>query len=172
MKTASLRKSPQLRINKGSVKNTQIKGNKRSVSSPLTKSIKRNSKRALRSMLLSPMFHTAFKVLVGVMVSTGLFYGSYIAIGRSFANEVVISKSEIVARVQKLTTLVPIGEEPYDIVRVQDPEDLKKQNAFYKDVEEGDYILMYPNLAVIYNLRSNKIAGIKQVDNIGVVPNQ
>lgn len=171
MKPVSLRKS-QSTVNKSSFKTTSVKANKRSASSPLAKSLKRNSKKALRSILLSPAFHTSFKVLMGVVVSAGLFYGSYVAIGRSFANEVVISKSEIVARVQKLTTLLPVGQQPYDIVRVQDPEDLKKQNAFYKDVEEGDYILMYPNLAVIYNLRSNKIAGIKQVDKTAGVPNQ
>ena len=83
-------------------------------------------------------------------------------IGKSFANEVVISKSEIVSRVSKLTSL-PMGE-PSDIVRVQDPEDLKKQNAFYKDIEEGDYILIYPTLAVIYNLRSNQVVAVKQAE--------
>lgn len=165
MKTVSLRKS-QSRGNKSPSNGVSSKVSKKSGSSPLAKSIKRNSKIALRSMLLSRTFHTTFKVLVGVMVSAGLFYGSYIAIGKTFANEVVISKSEIVSRVQKLTSLVPMDQDPYDIVRVQDPEDLKKQNEFYKDVEEGDYILMYPNIAVIYNLRNNKIAGIKQVETL------
>lgn len=128
--------------------------------SPLVKKMKRYGKQTLRSVLLSHTFHTSFKVFVGLFISSGLFYGSYLAIGKSFANEVVISKSEIVVRVGKLTPLPK--EEPYDIVRVQDPEDLKKQNLFYKDIEEGDYILMYPNLAVIYNLRNNEIVGVKQ----------
>ena len=128
--------------------------------SPVLKKVKRYSKEKLRSLLLSPTFHVAFKVFFGLLISSGLFYGSYLVIGRSFANEVVISKSEIISRVGKLTPLPK--EEPYDIVRVQDPDYLKKQNLFYKDIEEGDYILMYPNLAVIYNLRSNRVVGVKQ----------
>ena len=101
--------------------------------SPLVKKMKRYGKQTLRSMLLSHTFHTSFKIVTGLLVSTGLLYGSYLIVGRSFANEVVISKSEIVARVGKLTSLPQ--EEPYDIVRVQDPENLKKQNLFYKDIE-------------------------------------
>ena len=128
--------------------------------SPLVKKMKRYGKQTLRSILLSHTFHTSFKIITGLLISTGLFYGSYLAIGTSFANEVVISKGEIVTRVGKLTSLPK--EEPYDIVRVQDPEYLKKQNIFYKDIEEGDYILMYPNLAVIYNLRNNQIVAVKQ----------
>lgn len=129
-------------------------------SSPLVRKMKRYGKQTLRSMLLSHTFHTTFKIAVGVIISSGLFYGSYLVIGKSFANEIVISKSEIVARVSKLTTLPE--EEPYDIVRVQDPENLMKQNEFYKDIQEGDYILMYSNMAVIYNLRSNQIVAIKR----------
>jgi hypothetical protein len=87
-------------------------------------------------------------------------YTSYRVIGKSFANEVVVSQSEIIARVAKLTP-VP-QEDPEEIVRVQDPEILKKQNSFYNDVKEGDYILMYPNLAVIYDLRSNSIVAVKR----------
>lgn len=135
---------------------------KKTTRTSLGKKMKRSSKKALKSMLLSPTFHTLSKVTLGLLVSYGLFYGSYVMIGKSFANEVVISKSEIVSRVSKLTSL-PMGE-PSDIVRVQDPEDLKKQNAFYKDIEEGDYILIYPTLAVIYNLRSNQVVAVKQAE--------
>ena len=53
-------------------------------------------------------------------------------------------------------------EAPYEIVRVQDEEDLKKQNEFYKDVKEGDYILMYKKVAIIYDLRNNAIVAIKR----------
>lgn len=136
----------------------RVSSKKSSVS--LVKKMKRYSKQTLRSVLLSHTFHTSFKVVVGLIISSGLLYGSYLAIGTSFANEVVISKGEIVTRVGKLTSLPK--EDPYDIVRVQDSEYLKKQNSFYKDIEEGDYILMYPHLAVIYNLRNNQIVAIKQ----------
>ncbi len=163
MKTTSKSKQKPLQKKQIVVKKpapTLTRVSSKKPSSLLVKKMKRYGKQTLRSILLSHTFHTSFKVVAGIVISTGLFYGSYLAIGTSFANEVVISKGEIVTRVAKLTSLPK--EEPYDIVRVQDPEYLKKQNIFYKDIQEGDYILMYPNLAVIYNLRNNQIVAVKQ----------
>jgi hypothetical protein len=48
------------------------------------------------------------------------------------------------------------------LVRVQDEETLRKQNTFYKDVREGEYILIYKNLAIIYDLRNNIVVGVKR----------
>ena len=129
------------------------------VPSPYIRKIKRYAKIGVKSLLLSPAFHTSFKVFFGVLIASSLLYASYSYIGRTFANEVVVSQGEIVARVRKLTTL-PAGN-PSEIVRVQDEEDLKKQNSFYKDVKEGDYILMYKDMAVIYDLRANAIVAVK-----------
>lgn len=126
------------------------------------KKIKRYTKKSLRSILLSPAFHATFKVFSWAIISSSLLYGSYFFISKTFANEVVVSQSEIVARVAKLTPLPP--ETPYDIVRVQDEEALRKQNPFYKDVNEGDYILIYKDMAVIYDLRANSIVAVKHVD--------
>ncbi len=125
--------------------------------------VKRYAKQSVRSMLLSRGFHIASKVVSLVVVCSLLMYGSYRFIGKTFANEVVVSQSEIIARVAKLTYL-PEGD-PYEIVRVQDGEDLKKQNPFYKDIKEGDYILMYKEMAVIYDLRNNTIVNMKKVDH-------
>jgi hypothetical protein len=130
------------------------------VQSPYIKKFKRYTKQGIKATLVSPVFHVAFKVAVVTLLVSGFMYTSYRVIGKSFANEVVVSQSEIIARVAKLTP-VP-QEDPEEIVRVQDPEILKKQNSFYNDVKEGDYILMYPNLAVIYDLRSNSIVAVKR----------
>lgn len=130
------------------------------VSSPYLKTIKRYTKYGVRATLLSPFFHSAVKVVViGIVVSSAL-YGSYHYINKTFANEIVISQGEIIARVAKLTDLPK--EPPVEIVRVQDGDDLRKQNVFYKDVKEGDYIIMYKNMAVIYDLRNNAIVAIKR----------
>ena len=127
-----------------------------------TKKIKLSSKKALKSMLLSPIFHTTFKIVTGLLISSSFFYASYLAIGHSLANEVVISQSEIVARAGKLIKL-PSGE-PKEMVRVQDPDDLRKQSEFFKDVKEGDYILMYDDEAVIYDLLDDKIVAVKETN--------
>lgn len=148
----------QSRTAKG-VKKIPSKTSKK-IASPYSKKFKRYAKQGVKSLLLSPTFHSAFKILSVAFVSFGLLYASYFFIGKTFANEVVVSQSEIIARVSKLT-LLP-SETPYEVVRVQDETDLRKQNPFYKDIKEGDYILIYRDLAVIYDLRDNTIVGIKR----------
>ena len=128
--------------------------------SPYAKKIKRFAKLGIKSLLLSPRFHSACKVVTTVAVIVIVLYGSYLYIGKLFANEVIVSQSEIISRVGKLV-LLP-NEDPYEIVRVQDQNDLRKQNPFYQDVEEGDYILMYKNLAVVYDLQNNVIVALKR----------
>ena len=135
------------------------------IASPYTKKLKRYTKQAIKSLLLSPTFHSSFKIMTALIVSSGLIYASYFFISKTFANEVVVSQSEIVSRVGKLTALPQ--EAPYEIVRVQDEEDLRKQNPFYKDIKEGDYILMYKDLAVIYDLRANSIVAVKHAGEEG-----
>jgi hypothetical protein len=120
----------------------------------------RHTKRAVKSILLSPFFHTTFKVVVGLAISYGVIYHGYTYAENTFAHDVVVSKSEIIARVSKLAQL-PTGD-PEAVVRVQDAETLKKQNPFYENVHEGDYIIMYPKVAVIYSLRSNYIVALKR----------
>lgn len=126
----------------------------------IAKAIATYSKTTLRSILLSHLFQSSAKA-VFLFAAVGFsLYGAYHLIGKTFANEVVISKSEIVSRVAKLTQLP--DEEPEKVVRVQDGEDLKKQNEFYKDVKEGDYIIVYSTMAIVYDLRNNVIISMRQ----------
>jgi hypothetical protein len=123
---------------------------------------KRSGKRMLRAVLLSKALQVTSKALVGIFVFGTAMYGAYSFVSNTFAGDVVISKSEIVSRVGKLTTLPTTA--PDAVVRVQDAETLKKQNSFYEHVKEGDYIIMYPALAVVYSLRSDSIVAIKKTD--------
>ena len=132
------------------------------IPSPYLKKMKRYTKQGVKSLLLSPLFYSMCKVIGTASVVIIVLYSSYLFIGKTFANEVVVSQSEIVARVAKLTN-VP-QEDPSEIVRVQDQEDLRKQNPFYKDVQEGDYILMYKNTAIIYSLKNNAIVAVKRIE--------
>lgn len=131
-------------------------------SSPLLRAVKRRSKQTLRDILLSRTFHNGFKVLVGLLISGSALYGAYALIGNSIANDVVVSKSEILLRVGKHIEL-PEGE-PEAVVRVQDPETLQKQNGLYENVKEGDYIVVYPTLAVVYDLRNDHIVAMKRTE--------
>jgi hypothetical protein len=127
--------------------------------SKLARNTKRYGKQTLRDLLLSKTFHSAFKVFLGLLISGSALYGAYAFIGNSIANDVVVSQSEIIARISKHTEL-PAGD-PEAIVRVQDPETLQKQAALYENVKEGDYIVIYPSLAVVYDLRNDQIVALK-----------
>lgn len=119
-------------------------------------------KKTLRAILLSRTLHVASKAVVMLVLVSGALYGAYFLVSNTFAGDVVISKSEIVARVGRQTVL-PSGN-PDAVVRVQDAETLRKQNAFYADVKEGDYIIMYPTLAVIYSLRTDSLVNVKRIE--------
>lgn len=125
-------------------------------------SAKRYSKRVVKNMLLSRTFHTVFKIGAGVLLFSLVSYAGYNHVKVAFVNDVVVSKSEIIDRVAKLTSLPELP--PEAVVRVEDPERLKKQNNFYENVKNGDYIVMYPKLAIIYDLRNNNIVAIKKLD--------
>ena len=141
---------------------TRTVSRKRSATSTLLRAAKRHSKQTLRDILLSKTFHTGFKVIVGLLISGSALYGTYAFIGNTIANDVVVSKSEILVRVGKHIEL-PAGE-PEAVVRVQDPETLKKQNGLYENVKEGDYIVVYPTLAVVYDLRNDRIVAMKSTE--------
>lgn len=138
-----------------------VKKNKRiSFVSNIMHSAKRHLKQLLKRLLLSRVFHTAFKITVGILIFFSSVYGFYSYFNKSFANGVVVSKSEIIDRISKLT-IIP-NEPPEDVKRVEDSELLKKQNIFFENVKIGDYIIIYPKLAIIYDLRNNKIIAIKK----------
>lgn len=143
-------------------KTSTKKAVKRNSMSRIARTSKRYGKQTLREILLSKTFSTAFKIVIGLMITGSALYGVYAFIGNTFANDVVVSKSEILARVAKHTEL-PKGEADA-VVRVQDASALKKQNEFYLNVKEGDYIVMYPKLAIIYDLRNDSIVALKRVE--------
>lgn len=128
--------------------------------SKMTHSTKRYGKQVVKNILLSKVFHVFFKVSVGVLIFYTVSHMVYSHFSEGIANDVVVSKSEIIDRISKLTALP--NEVPDAIVRVEDSETLKKQNDFYVNVKSGDYIVMYPKLAVIYDLRNNTIVALKK----------
>lgn len=134
---------------------------KRADMGKITRVARRYGKQTLRDFLLSKTFHAGFKVLVSLAIGGSALYGTYAFIGKSVVNEVVVSESEILSRIGKHAVL-PQGK-PEAVVRVQDPETLKNQAGFYENVKEGDYIVIYPSLAVIYDLRNDRIIALKSM---------
>ncbi len=80
-------------------------------------------------------------------------------ISTTLAKTVVVSESEILRRVATHTEIPK--EAPTSIVRVKDAETLRTQHMFYKDIKEGDYIIVYPTRVIIYDLRDDTLIGEK-----------
>ncbi len=66
-----------------------------------------------------------------------------------------LSEKEIISRIS--THMVMPKEEISMMIKVKDSELLKKESAFYKDVQKGDYVVVYPSLALIYNQKEDKV---------------
>lgn len=130
--------------------------------SRVTKSVKNYGKKSLRAILLSHTFHSGFRFAVVAMLILIPFYGVYAYIGKTVANEIVISKSQILDRVAK-HMILPTGN-PEAVVRVQNADILKMQNPFYNQIKAGDYIIMYKSMAIIYDLRNDSILATKNID--------
>lgn len=69
---------------------------------------------------------------------------------------------EIVAAVGKLME-VPKDVEP-TVATIVDVESLRKQNDFYKQAENGDFLVVWPTRAVLYRKSANKIIDVVPVN--------
>lgn len=157
--TSSIKKTVKNKIIQNRAASRSISNVKR-VTILSKKSTTRFGKKLLKGILLSKTFNIAFKVVIICVLFSSAMYGAYAFIGNKIGDEVVVSKSEIIARAGKHIELP--NENPEAVVRVEDPETLKKQMSFFENAKEGDYIIMYPNLAIIYDLRNDNIVAFKR----------
>ncbi len=67
------------------------------------------------------------------------------------------SDTYILEKVSRHMSL-PSGK-PLSLVRVEDPARLQKENPFYATIKEGDYIIAYPRLFIIYDAVHDEIEG-------------
>lgn len=93
-----------------------------------------------------PLFAVIVFVFIGLLLYRGI------------SNSVVVSQSEIIRRISKHVELP--NNPPLSVVRVDNAENLRVQNSFYQDINEGDYILAYRTMVVIYDLRNDKIVRV------------
>jgi hypothetical protein len=147
---------------KNSIRMTGSQSRSSGTISRIAKKTKRYGKQTLRDLLLSKTFHSGFKVLIGILISSSALYGAYALIGTSVSNDIVVSQSEIIARIGKHVELPK--QAPDAVVRVQDAESLKKQVGLFENVKVGDYIVIYPTLAVVYDLYNDRIVALKTLN--------
>jgi hypothetical protein len=80
-------------------------------------------------------------------------------------NEKNSEETEKVLVAVKKVILIENTEAP-TIARVEDPAALKKNNeVFYKNVEKGDYLVLYKDRAIIYRESNNQIINVAPIIN-------
>jgi beta-lactamase regulating signal transducer with metallopeptidase domain len=59
---------------------------------------------------------------------------------------------------KSLASIINLPKEDMSIfAKVKDPATLEKESSFYQGIKRGDYIVVYPSLAVIYDAEQEKI---------------
>jgi hypothetical protein len=110
---------------------------------------------------------------IGVVAALGLigtvvFYNKYQDVK---SNPSQVQKAQNTAETQRVLTelkkVIQIDEkEAPTVARVEDPEKLKKANAeFYKNIQKGDYLIIFPKRAIIYRETSNQLINIAPIIN-------
>lgn len=89
--------------------------------------------------------------IFGVYKLAAVGYGYYT--GESSSK--TLSEKEIVSRIA--THMIVPKEDVSMMIKVKDSETMRRESAFYKDVQKGDYVVVYPSLAVIYNQKEDRV---------------
>ncbi len=105
--------------------------------------------------------------LVG-LVGTFVFYQKYQDVKSDPSSAQKAQNSAETKRVlDKLKQVLRVDEtEAPTVARVEDPAKLQKANAeFYKNVQKGDYLVIFPKRAIIYREEINQIVNIAPIIN-------
>lgn len=122
-------------------------------------------KKPNKSKVLKTSMFVALVVLSGISV---YFYSQYRQV-KNNPKEVVAQQNkqetqEVLGAV-KSAIIIEESEQP-TVARVDDPEKLKKTNAeFYKNVQKGDYLIIYPKRAIIYRQSNDQIVNVAPIIN-------
>lgn len=114
-------------------------------------------------------------LLVASVVVGYVIYSRYQDVKDDPRSAITQKNQEETARVlEGLKRRLFIGEqEAPTVARVEDPEKLKKSNAeFYKDIQKGDYLVIYPKRAIIYRESIDQIINVAPIINTSELRSQ
>lgn len=132
------------------------------------KSNNANKKRAPRATFANKKIMLALVVLLAVLGTFGtvVFYNKYQDVKQ---DPTQVQKAQNSADTQRVLTelkkVLRVDEtEAPTVARVEDPAKLKKANAeFYKNVDKGDYLIIFPKRAIIYREQTNQLINIAPI---------
>jgi hypothetical protein len=104
-----------------------------------------------------------FKILFLLLLG-GLIYSQYEIYklkDPSYQQKVSLAQAQFI--IDKVSKLMIVPNENPQIVLVQDVEKLRSIQPFFKDAENGDNVLIYSDIAIIYSPTKNKIVNVGPV---------
>lgn len=120
-----------------------------------------------QSMGGKKVLYTVLGLLAALGIfGTVVFYNKYQDVKQNPGQAQKAQNSAETQRVlSELKKVLRVDEtEAPTVARVEDPAKLKKANAeFYKNVEKGDYLIVFPKRAVIYREQNNQLINIAPI---------
>mgnify|MGYP007132575560 CR=1 FL=1 len=97
-------------------------------------------------------------VLVVALAAAGYFYWQYTTLK---SNPETVAAEKTTRITDKVSKLYALPNETPTVAEISDKEKLKEQ-AFFQNAQNGDYLLLYPNakLAIIYREAENKLINV------------
>lgn len=109
---------------------------------------------------------SAFKLLRLIFVSSAsvfiLFIVLYGVIKSSKSNAESITQDTVISQLSKTINLPSDGV--VSIMRVSDAKTLSSQDTLYKNIQNGDYIIVYKSMVLVYDFDSRFIKDIKTIN--------
>lgn len=130
-----------------------------------SKTVKKSHGRASSRWL---MWAAAAVVVLALAGTAGFFYKKYNDVKSNPADAISEknkAETDTVLASLKKRLLISETDAP-TVARVEDPEKLKTSNAeFYKDVQNGDYLVIFPKRAIIYRQSNDQIINVAPIIN-------
>ena len=106
----------------------------------------------------------SFFGILFLLVLAGLIYSQYELYKlKDPAYQQKVAQAQTQSVIDNVSKLMILPKENPQIVVVQDIEKLRPLQPFFKDAENGDFVLVYSSVAVVYSSTKNKIVNVGPV---------
>lgn len=105
-------------------------------------------------------------LLIAAIAAGGFFYAKYRDVSsdpkKAVASKNASETKDVIDALNKI--LLTESDKQPTVARVDQPETLKKSNTeFYKNVNVGDYLVLYPQRAIIFRRSENKLINVAPI---------
>ncbi len=113
-------------------------------------------KKNQRRISFSKLFRWTFISVFFISIVFAVIYGVFLNNKTSAES---INQNTVLNQLSK--NLILPKDEIINIMRVSNAKDLEKQDIFYKNVKNGDYVIIYKSMVILYDFDKSLIKNIK-----------